>query len=79
MLSKPSAEIAAASVSVPITDAESRKLPYLQVVIKGLRIWPSVVEFMSKEASRGGDEINELFVSERTSIEYCALGIFRDK
>jgi hypothetical protein len=44
VLSKLRAEIAAASASVPITDAEARKLPYLQAVIKeGLRIWPPVV------------------------------------
>jgi cytochrome P450 len=50
VLSKPRAETAAASVSVPITDGEARKLPYLQAVIKeGLRIWPPVVGLMANE------------------------------
>ena len=77
---KPRAEIAAASVSVPTTDAEARKLPYLEAVIKeGLRIWPPVVGLMAKEVPPGGDEIHGIFVSGGTSIGYCAFGIFRDK
>jgi hypothetical protein len=65
VLSELRAEIAAASVSVPITDGEARKLPYLQAVIKeGLRIWPPVVGLMAKEDPPGGDEINGMFVPE---------------
>jgi cytochrome P450 len=80
VLSKLRAEIAAASASVPITDAEARKLPYLQAVIKeGLRIWPPVVGLMTKEVPPGGDEINGMFIPGGTFIGYCAFGIFRDR
>ena len=49
------AEIDSHDISSPITDAEARKMPYLQAVIKeGLRIFPPVVGLMSKEVPPGG-------------------------
>ncbi len=74
------AEISSASISSPIQDAEAKKLPYLQAVIKeGLRIWPPVAGLMSKEVPAGGDTINGLFVPGGTQIGYCAWGIFRNR
>lgn len=67
-------------ISSPIQDAEARKLPYLQAVIKeGLRIFPPVVGLMSKEVPREGDAIDNRFVPGGTRIGYGAYGIFRDK
>jgi cytochrome P450 len=74
------AEIAEFSPSSPIQDAEARKMPYLQAVIKeGLRIFPPVTGLMSKDVPPGGDTFNGLFIPEGTKIGYCAWGVFRDK
>lgn len=74
------AEISSAAPSSPIQDAEARKLPYLQAVIKeGLRIFPPVTGLMTKDVPKGGDTINSLFIPEGTKIGYCAWGLFRDK
>jgi hypothetical protein len=55
-------EISNSSISTPITDGQARKLPHLQAVIKeGLRIFPRVTGFMSKQAPPGGDTINGLY------------------
>lgn len=73
-------ECSNASISSPIQDAEARKLPYLQAIIKeGLRIWPPVVGLMAKEVPAESDIINGLFIPGGTSIGYCAFGMFRDK
>lgn len=80
VLEKLRAEISAANVSSPISNAEASKLPYLQAIIKeGLRIWPPVAGLMSKEAPPEGDTINGKFIPGGTKIGYCAWGIFRDK
>lgn len=73
-------EISTNPISSPIQDAEARKLPYLQAIIKeGLRVFPPVVGLMSKEVPAGGDVINGLFVPGGTKIGYGAYGIFRNK
>ncbi|KAF8848799.1 pisatin demethylase [Acephala macrosclerotiorum] len=74
------AEISSAKISNPITDAEARKLPYLQAVTKeGLRIFPPVTGLMFKYVPSGGDTIAGYFVPENTKIGYCAFGLFLDK
>ncbi|KAH7348871.1 pisatin demethylase [Rhexocercosporidium sp. MPI-PUGE-AT-0058] len=74
------AEISQSSVSSPIRDAEARRLPYLQAIIKeGLRYWPPVVGLMAKEVPPGGDVVNGMFIPGGTSIGYDAFGIFRSK
>ncbi|KAL3426423.1 cytochrome P450 [Phlyctema vagabunda] len=79
VVSKLRAEIESSAISSPITDAEARKMPYLQAVIKeGLRIFPPVVGLMSKEVPAGGDVINDRFVPGGTKIGYGAYGIFRN-
>src|ERR1700712_4340265 len=46
-------------ISLPITDSEARKLPYLQAVIKeGLRIMPPATGLSPKTVPKGGEMIN---------------------
>lgn len=79
VLNKLLAEISAAKISSPIIDAESRKLPYLQAVIKeGLRIFPPVTGLMFKDVPSGGDTLAGYFVPENTKVGYCAFGLFLD-
>jgi cytochrome P450 len=74
------AEIAELSPSSPIQEAEARKMPYLQAVIKeGLRIFPPAVGLTSKVVPAGGDTFNGLFIPEGTKIGYGAWGLVRDK
>ena len=48
-------ELSNASISSPITDVESRKLPYLQAVVReGLRVFPPVTGLILKEVPAGG-------------------------
>ena len=50
--------IASGDISSPITDAESRKLPYLQAVIReGLRMFPPATSLLSKLVPLGGDTL----------------------
>jgi len=73
-------EISNASISSPITDVESRKLPYLHAVIKeGLRIFPPVTGLMLKEVPAGGDTLNGLFIPEKTAIGWSAFGLMRNE
>jgi cytochrome P450 len=73
-------EISNSSISTPITDAQARKLPYLQAVIKeGLRIFPPVTGFMSKEAPPGGDTINGLYIPEGTTIGWSPFGLMKSE
>jgi cytochrome P450 len=73
-------EISNGSISSPITDAESRKLPYLQAVIKeGLRIYPPVTGLFLKEVPAGGDTINGLFIPGKTRIGWSSFGLMRNE
>lgn len=68
------------SISSPIADAEARRLPYLQAVIKeGLRIYPPVSGLMLKTVPKGGDTLNGMFVPGGTEIGYCAWGVHHSK
>ncbi|KAL3425365.1 benzoate 4-monooxygenase cytochrome p450 [Phlyctema vagabunda] len=72
--------ILAGNISSPATDAEGRRLPFLQAVIKeGLRIWPPVTGLMSKTVPKGGDILNGVFVPGGTEVGYCAWGLQRIK
>jgi cytochrome P450 len=67
-------EISSASISKPIKDAEARKLPYFQAVIKeGLRVFPPVTGAISKEVPPGGDAINGFFVRGRNKYSMVPL------
>ena len=73
-------ELSSSNLSSPITDAEARKLPYLQAVIKeGLRIFPPATGFMSKIVPTGGDTLHGLFVPEGTSIGWSPFGVMRNR
>jgi cytochrome P450 len=72
--------IADGQISSPISDAEGRKLPYLQAVIKeGLRIYPPVTGLMFKTVPKGGDNFGGVFVPGGTDIGYCAWGVHHSK
>ncbi|KAE9374995.1 pisatin demethylase [Stipitochalara longipes BDJ] len=80
VLSKLLAEISTAQISSPITDAEARKLPYLQAVIKeGMRIFPPVTGFMSKTVPSKGDTINGIFIPGGTTIGWSPFGLMRSE
>ncbi|KAH9903873.1 cytochrome P450 [Xylariomycetidae sp. FL2044] len=66
-------EIAAAvrekRVSCPITNAEAKKLPYLQAVVyEGLRMRPATVGMLSKVVPPNGDTLHGKFIPGGTSI-----------
>nr|XP_036584471.1 cytochrome p450 [Colletotrichum truncatum]KAF6793989.1 cytochrome p450 [Colletotrichum truncatum] len=73
-------EIRSTKPSWPVvTEAEARKMPYLQATIKeGLRIFPPVVGQMSKEVPKGGDTFKGVYLPEGTRIGYGAWGIFHN-
>lgn len=78
ILAKLRAEIDASTISNPITDAEARRMPYLQAVIKeGLRIFPPVAGLMAKEVPPEGHTWKGVFIPGGTRMGYCAWGIFR--
>ncbi|OQD98439.1 hypothetical protein PENSOL_c009G10927 [Penicillium solitum] len=66
------------SISNPITSAESRKMPYVQAVIKeGLRIHPPITGLLTKIVNPGGETIKGRFVPGGTGIGHCGWGIQR--
>ena len=66
-------------ISSPITDAEAKKLPYLQACIKeGLRIWPPITGLMPKVCPTD-DFINGQLVPAGTQVCWCAWRVFRNK
>ncbi|KAF9697527.1 hypothetical protein EKO04_004233 [Ascochyta lentis] len=68
--------ILSGSVSSPITDAEARKMPYLQAVIKeGLRVMPPASGAMFKQVPPSGDVIDGKFLPGGTQIGGSPLGI----
>ncbi|CZT12580.1 related to pisatin demethylase (cytochrome P450) [Rhynchosporium agropyri] len=80
IISKLRAEISSHNISTPITDAQARKMPYLQAIIKeGLRIFPPVTGLMSKQTPPEGDTIDGVFIPGGTKIGYGMLGIFHDR
>jgi cytochrome P450 len=72
-------EIRSKSISAPITDAEARKLPYLQAVIKeGLRIYPPVTGLSLKDAPAGGNTAKGFYVLEGIGIGWSPFGSMRN-
>ncbi|CAJ2499709.1 Uu.00g025620.m01.CDS01 [Anthostomella pinea] len=72
------ATLASGRLSSPVTDLESRSMPYLQSVIReGLRMYPPVLGLGSKQVPRGGDSINGFFVPEGTQIGMIFFGLMR--
>ncbi len=63
-----------------ITDAESKKLPYLQACIKeGLRIWPPLTGLMTKLAPPEGDTYKGIFIPGGTEMGYSPWGVHHNK
>ena len=67
-----------------ITDAEARRLEYLQAVIReGLRIFLPVVNIFSRDTPPEGDRVTvngkSIFIPGGTWIGYCALGMHHSK
>ncbi|KAK3326091.1 cytochrome P450 [Apodospora peruviana] len=72
--------IAAGKISSPIKDAEARRMPYLQAVIKeGLRIKPPASGAFFKTVPPGGDVIHGKFIPAGTHIGSSPFGIHHDK
>lgn len=72
--------ISTGHISSPITDAEARRLPYLQAVIKeGLRIMPPASGAMFKQVPPGGDTIDGKHLPGGTQIGGSVLAIQRSK
>lgn len=71
--------IAEARVSSPISDAEARRLPYLQACIKeGLRIWPPI-NGMQPRASDRDAVICGVLVPAGTNVGWSGKTVMRDK
>ncbi|KAF5023779.1 hypothetical protein F66182_4172 [Fusarium sp. NRRL 66182] len=72
--------IASGSISSPITDAEARRLPYLQAAIQeGLRIKAPAAGPLFKTVPKGGDHIQGRFIPEGTQIGTSPFGIYHSK
>lgn len=67
-------------ISAPIQDAEARRLPYLQAVIKeGLRAFAPVTGLMSVTVPPGGEVMHGMTVPEGTQVGWSAFGVLRHK
>ncbi|KAG5803877.1 hypothetical protein H9Q74_011296 [Fusarium xylarioides] len=72
--------IKAGSISSPITDAEARKLPYLQAVIQeGLRIKAPAAGLLFKQVPPQGDEIDGKFIPGGTQIGESPFAVYHSK
>lgn len=69
---------AAGTVSSPITDAEARKLPYLQACIKeALRIWPPITGIMPRISDEDA-VICGVHIPAGTNIAWSAHAVMRN-
>ncbi|KAI0405811.1 cytochrome P450 [Xylaria palmicola] len=74
------AAIAAGRLSSPVADAEAKRLPYLQAVIReGLRFYPPVLGLGSKQVPRGGDVIGGYHVPEGVQVGANVFGMMRSR
>ncbi|KAM0435551.1 hypothetical protein ACHAQK_008112 [Fusarium lateritium] len=72
--------IAARTISSPITDAEARKLPYLQAIIQeGLRIKAPAAGPLFKQVPKEGDYIDGKFIPGGTQIGTSPFSIYHSK
>ncbi|KAK0627596.1 cytochrome P450 [Immersiella caudata] len=73
------AEIANASLSTPVTDAEARSMPYLQAVLREtIRLYPVPAE-MYKQVPPGGDTVGGYFLPGGTWIGHNFRAMMRRK
>jgi cytochrome P450 len=72
--------ISARTISSPITDAEARKLPYLQAIIQeGLRIKAPAAGPLFKQVPKEGDYIDGKFIPGGTQIGTSPFSIYHSK
>lgn len=65
-------------ISCPISDADVKRLPFLQACVKeGLRIHPPFTGLLMKEVPRQGDVIHGVFVPGGTKIGHNIWGVQR--
>jgi len=68
------------ALSGVISDAQAKRMPYLQAVIKeGLRIFPPVTGLMTKDVPPTGDTYGDIVIPPGTKIGYSAFGLFRER
>ncbi|KAF5679158.1 cytochrome P450 monooxygenase [Fusarium heterosporum] len=68
------------TISSPISDAEARKLPYLQAIIQeGLRIKVPAAGPLFKQVPDGGDYINGKFIPGGTQIGISPFSVYHSK
>ncbi|KAJ9142909.1 Benzoate 4-monooxygenase cytochrome P450 [Pleurostoma richardsiae] len=66
-------------ISSPITDAEARKLPFLQACIKeGFRYWPPITGIMPHISQRDG-VIGGIHIPAGTNVAWSARAVMRNK
>ncbi|KAM0318362.1 hypothetical protein ACHAO8_001753 [Botrytis cinerea] len=67
-------------ISSPVTDTETRALPYLQAIIKeGLRKFPVIAGLLPKTVPEGGDIINGFVVPGGTDVSLSLITITHSK
>jgi cytochrome P450 len=72
--------ISTGAISSPIKDAEGRRLPYLQALIKeSLRMFPPASGYMPRTVPKKGDVIDGKFIPGGTEIGSSALALHRSK
>ncbi|KAF4948628.1 hypothetical protein FGADI_9532 [Fusarium gaditjirri] len=72
--------ISAGRASNPITDVESRRLPYLQAVIyEGIRIRPATTGMFFKDVPAGGETMHGKHIPPGTSIGINASALLRSE
>ncbi|KAI1504700.1 pisatin demethylase [Biscogniauxia marginata] len=67
-------------ISRPIRDAEAKRLPYLQAVIReGMRVFPAQTPLLNKTVPDGGDCVAGLHLPAGTEVGIDGWGILRSK
>ncbi|KAH6686968.1 pisatin demethylase [Plectosphaerella plurivora] len=67
-------------IAYPIKDAEAKKLPYLQAVIReSLRIFAPQTPLLNKVVPKGGDVVSGIALPEGTQVGMDGWGILRSK
>ncbi|KAH8887296.1 benzoate 4-monooxygenase cytochrome P450 [Thozetella sp. PMI_491] len=74
------AAAAAGAPSSPLKDAEAKRHPYLQAMLReGLRVFPGAASFFFKQVPIGGDTICGHYLPAGTQVGTNVLGILRSK
>ncbi|KAK8112432.1 Cytochrome P450 monooxygenase lolP1 [Apiospora sp. TS-2023a] len=67
-------------ITTPIRDAEAKRLPYLQAVIReGLRVFPSLTPLLAKSVPAEGDTVAGHFLPGGTEVGIDGWGILRSQ